>query len=222
MINKIWTILNRGEILASPYSRKLTPYLYREDWPNQRALDILVPFSVPVLEQHFRIEQLIQGALKSSVAGKVEELDPLNTYQKAEITYPEAGFADDSIYEAYYPSDVGDGESFSIACVLDPGIGIFTADGEEQTFTVTADLTSGLDLPNGKQVRFRGPFIGADSFTIAYTPYLKVPWQEILEQLSNITITWPDNNLRLVWLNDYFWLNRASAVVLAVAQGEES
>ena len=163
MINKIWTILNRGEAPTSPYSRKLTPYLYQSSWPNQRALDLLVPVSVPVLEQHFRIEQLVQGILKSSVASKAALLDPLNTYKKATITYPEAGFSDDSIYDTFYPSSVGDGESFSVQCTINPGAGTFTVDGTAQTFTVTNNITSALTLPSDKKMQLRGPFIGTDT-----------------------------------------------------------
>lgn len=220
MINRIWTILNRGITPTSPYSRKLTPNLYTAEWPNQQALDILVPFSMPVLERHFRIEQLVQGVLKSSVAERARAFDVLNTYEKAEITYPEAGFFDDSIYEGFYIGD--EGESFSIYCELDPAALTFTVDGIVQSFTITNNLTSALQLSADAQVRFRGPFSGLDRFTISYTPFLKVPWQSLLQQLDIVDMVWSDKDLRTVWLEDYFWLNRISAVVLMVAEGGEN
>ena len=221
MINKIWTILNRGDTPTSPYGRKMTPQLFANDWPNQRALDILVPFSAPVLDQHFRIEQLVQGLLKSSVREQALAYDTLTTYEKASITYPEPGFVSGSVYSTSFPSDVSDEESFSVNCILDPVAQTFQVEQDDpQTFTITGQLTSKLELPQDKFVQFRGPFVGTDRFLISYNPYLKVPWMEIATRLEFIDIDWSDKDLRDVWLNDHLWLNRVSAVVLQIAQGE--
>ena len=220
MINRIWTILNRGTKPTSPYGRKTAPYLFNASWPNQRALDILVPLNGPVLERHFRIEQLVQGVLRSAVREAALELDLLNTYEQATITYPEVGFHHDSPYTPFFSEGADEGESFSVQCELNPGALTFTVDGTAQAVTITSDLTNLLELPNESQVRFRGPFSGAAIFTIAYTPRLKVPWMNLLHRLEDIEILWPNNALRDVWMHDYLWLNRVSAVVMAIATGE--
>lgn len=219
MINRIWTILNRGVVPASAFSRKLSPYLFSDRWPNQQALDILVPFRGPVLERHFRIEQLVQGLLRSSVADAARQLDPLNTYEKATISYPVPGFQCDSIYTAYFSDPRNLEESFSADCALDPVNNLFYVNDEVQAYTVASGLTSLLQLPNETLVRFRGPFYGVDSFLVSGTPYLTVPWPELLQRLELVEIAWSDNDLRSIWQNDYFWLNRISAVVLEIARG---
>jgi hypothetical protein len=215
MINRIWSTLNRGLTPTSPYSRKLSAG-YSSTQPNQRVLDVLVPPSLPVLEYHFRIERLVQALLRSVLRERALAFDPVNTYEKVTLGYPEPGFATSAVYPAFFGGGVTEGLSFTAECILNPA-GTFTVDGETQTFTITDGLTSVLTLPQSKTVRFRDIAVG-DVFQISFIPQLTAPLPWLVQRLESVEIVWPDAALRQIWQQDWYWLNRLSAAVLAVAE----
>lgn len=218
MINKIWTILNRGSVPSSPFGRRTTASLYSEENPNRHVLDVLNPLTLSTIEAQFRIEQAVQLVLRSILRADALAFDPVNTYEKAALTYPSEGFADDSQYELTYSGQAS--AYFSKECVLTSTE--FTVDGQTVSYSTTNTLSESLEIANGVTIRVRGPVTGTDTFQIIYMPALQVPWNSLIKELEQLEIDWPRKELRTVWLHDYLWLNRIAAIVMAIAEGNDA
>jgi hypothetical protein len=229
-INASWTALSKADFLlwqTAPYVRKTTPKLFKFNGPGYKV-DALIPFGDNLLRA-YQIEQVIQLVLASPLRDRLLEDDALNTYEKANLTYPRPGFViDDGLPTGVRPVtefneesfvELGNGEPI-FKVEVDPNTLTATInDSTVDTFTYANNLTSDITLAPGFVVRLQGN-IGVSTFTfyINFTANPKVDWRGTLARLERTTWRWEDPDLRDIAEQDPLWTNRIAAYAVSAIE----
>ena len=218
MLNIAWSVLVRGQATGLAQCRRVTPTAYKADPAWSAVLDTLVP-DYRAVTGLFRVEQLVQLVLRSSLRERLLAYDPINTYEKALIAYPSPGLAHTCPLPLFFTDSSRRDVSFAYSCMLSPlRLTWLTPDGVV-AYTVTDGLTSHLPLSYDKTIRLRGPFpLAVYQLDVAYTPKLEMDWQALLVQLKTCVIPWQDNDLRAIWQGDFSWVEQLAAVVQEVVE----
>jgi hypothetical protein len=230
MLNKIWSILARGEFLTPyPYNRKVTQEAYLRNNDVDGLISILVPYG-DKLYRTFHIEECVQLLLMSELRERALEFDPINTYEKSNMVYPTAGefvdelgsgrvqfFTDEGALRALGTGDV------QIECEVDSGAMTLTTLDGVFDYTLTNNQSSEIELRTGLKIRLYGPLPGGTfSFTVSYIDDTFVEWGTILQNIENLkTIPWQDGDLKEVWDKDIYWVNRMAAIILNAVEFSE-
>ena len=228
--NVIWSVLSKGRPYGSPkFGRRVTPTAYDDDQSAGRAmLDVLVPFNDELLRAVYA-EHILQLILGSQHADRALSLDPLNTYRKCTLQFPDPGDGliavdiDDSL-EVYTQADdaliraSGQGQ-IVLECLLQPGVGSLQAGEEIYTFTITNGQTSKILLSPGLAVRFRGPCGGAAyEFLYTYTLPASLDWASVWESAQGVRPVWSTKDLRDTWDTDPRWEAKLAAFAMSAVE----
>jgi hypothetical protein len=225
-VNKIWTILAKGkEVSLSAFGRKVSSNLYIASDTYIEMLDVLVPYNDNLLRA-FRIEQLVQLLLLSSWRTQTLELDPINTYERATLTWPTAGgfyssspmtILMTSIPAAFVTKGTGIIET---TCIINPAGTITYDGGTSKIFSYSNNLSSVVELYDGITIRLQGPLpVSSFSVNLTWVTELSTDWMGLLNNLTNLNLQWADADLRNCWDQSPLWAERLSAAVLSVAKG---
>ena len=217
-INTIWTALAKGDNVSGAYTRKVSPVAYQQNLAYEAVIDLLIPASGD-LWRFFQIEQVTQLILRSDLRTRALALDVLNTYEKAQLTYPTPGVSDNAPVSITY-QDTGVDETFRFAeCRVDPVASTINVDDTVSSYALTNGLTSHITITSGLTMRMRGTFpVVPFYFAIVYTPRLVPDWSGLLTSLEGAELLWDDADLRTIWKEDFLWLNRISAVALSAVE----
>jgi len=224
-VNIIWSILMQG-VSYDPVliSRKTSPEVYLDSTEYKRVLDTLVPYSDQFLTS-FRTEQLINLLSKSTLAARASAYDPISTYSKSTLEFPEAGDFHSALPTGvrmqFYTADTAlltQGQVL-YKCTVDPGAGTFTSRTGTSTFTVTNNITSLITIDIGFRIRLKGD-LGASPFDVDiwYVADPTTNWSQLLQNLQAMEHVWTDEDLRDIYINDPFWLNKIAAVTMSAVE----
>jgi len=213
MLNVAWSVLARGQLSGLAQCRRVTPAAYKADTAWTAVLNTLAP-DYRTAAGCFRIEQLVRLVLRSRQRERLLALDPVNTYEKVELIFPEPGFAHTCPLPLFFADNNRQDVAFAYSCELLPlALQWTTPEGFTQ-YTVTDGLTSSLPLSYGKTLKLRGPFVEpVYRFDVVYTPVLEMPWKALREQLRGLHIPWRDTSLRTIWQDDFSWAEQLAAVI---------
>lgn len=218
MLNVTWSVLMRGQPNGLPQCRRVTPGAYKADIAWTRALNTLAP-GYQTLSGLFRIEQLVQLVLKSSLRERLLAFDPVNTYEKAALAWPVPGLAHNCPLPLFFNDSGRTDVAFAYTCTLLPGTLQWSTPEAAVTYTVTDGLTSFLPLSYDKVLRLRGPFIApVYQFDVSYTPKLTMDWALLLAQLQACAIPWRDSELRAIWQDDFSWAEKLAAATQEIVE----
>jgi len=220
VINLTWTVLTKGKIWTIPeYGRRSEPFFYERNREMEPILDLFIPFRDNLL-QSFYSEEMLDLLLSSDLRTRTLEFDPVNTYERSTMQFPEPGFDTDSpvtIVPLVGPTaftDFGDGILRLICNVVVATPSITTRFGT-QNFTMTNNLSSIITLTPGFDIRFQGALPGGDfSFFVEFTADPRVDWEALLIQADNGNWNFEDPELREMYKEDAFWNNRLAALLL--------
>jgi hypothetical protein len=218
MLNIAWSVLVRGRPNSLAQCRRVTPAVYKEDAAWLSVLNTLAP-DYRTVAGFFRIEQLVQLVLRSRLRERLLAFDPVNTYEKATLTFPPPGFAHNCPLPLTFLDRGSPEVSFAYTCLLIPSMLQWSTPEGETTYTVTEGLTSALPLSYDKALRLRGPFGEVEyRFDVAYTPRLEVDWTALKTNLQARPIPWQDAALEAIWRDDFSWVEQLAAVIQAVIE----
>jgi hypothetical protein len=218
MLNISWSVLVRGCPNGLAQCRRTTPVAFKEDPAWKAVLDTLVP-DYQTVAGFFQVEQLLRLVLGSRQRERLLAFDPINTYEKATLTFPEPGFAHTCPLPLFFTDRGRRDKAFAYSCTLVPGSLQWSTPAQTVNYTVTDGLTSFLPLSYEKEIRLRGPFPEPlYQFDVAYTPVLVLELDELMGRLQALTIPWQDTELARVWREDFSWTEQMAALVMAVIE----
>jgi len=220
MLNLMWSILAQGKQYDGVPARRMDNVLFERNELFDEVYSALFPSTLGMLDIQFHIEQYVQLILKSVLRSEALDLDPVNTYEKAALTYPPPGFVSSSPdpLETIYNSAENPTVSFiHNVTVNSVGPAIAFDGGTPVSFTHSNNLSSIIILPENTTIRLSGPLpVGLTDFTIQNNAILSVDWLEIMKRLERLPkIPWTSPDLRKVWKDDLFWANRLSSVLVS-------
>jgi len=224
-MNLIWTALAKGHrFSALQYSRKTSPSEYVESREFVRIIDTIIPYGDNLLRS-FHIEEYTKVILMSVLRERALQFDPLNTYEKSILQFPDPGVSNtdapmDIKHEVDRNAfrDLGNG-ILETMCTVIPGPKLFTTEFGTQNFTMTNGLSSRIEVYPGFNLRLSGTLPGATfSFGVTYIATPRVVYTRIIN-LPDDNIQWVDGELRDIWNTDVDWVNRIAALALNAAEG---
>lgn len=222
-INTIWGVLMQG-VQHDPQeiSRKVARAVFDENTQYLATLNVLVPYKDQILRS-FQVEQLVRLLLASTLRGRALALDPINTYEKSTLMFPEPGSLNTALpgtsrlVHMTSPSafeDYGNGQVV-FSCAVNPAAGTFTSVDGVQSFTVSNNLSSIITVTGGFQIRFQGALGGAPfTFDLAYTADPTMRWMRLLANIKAMEHIWLDEDLRNIYVEDVYWQNQIAAVIM--------
>ena len=192
-------------------------------------LDVLVPFQDNLLRAYYS-EELIKLILKSPFRDRLLEFDPLNTYEKTDLVFPEPGEAITFLEEPtpmtiHTAADeevlLQDGRgSVALDCSADPVTEVLTHNFGTEDFTVTNGLSSHIVLLPGLTIRLQSDFATADPYVFKYTYSIRprVDWIDMLRKAGDVDRIWADPELKNIWDKDPLWTNRLAAFAVSTVE----
>jgi hypothetical protein len=218
-LNKIWSVLAQGELYIGLTARKMDETWYDGDIKYMEIYNCLFGGLDP-LQKQFHIEQYVQLIHSSILKDYAESIDPINTYNKSKLIFPEAGFFDNAPDPISVTVSKGTNPTnYNHTVSVDVSAPSVTIDGGDvQNITYTGNLSSYIDLPNGDRIRLSGTMPGADySFQIENRVELRVDYRKRLALLQGKEpLPWENADLRNVYINEISWVDRLAAVLLQV------
>jgi hypothetical protein len=205
--------------------RKVDPTQYRYNEEYTRLIDMLVPYG-DELFRTYRIEQLVQLVLRSDMADRLEENDPVNLYTRAPLQFPE-------------PSSTNTEAPVTITHLTDKAVTQFEQQGVHSvevtvnpgsltlesdvtgivSFTYSNLLSNAIEILPGRSIRMQGPLPGTPfTFVINYVGDTLVDWPALIKLVDSQEYNWTDATLREFFQNDINWINRVAAVVLLAVE----
>jgi hypothetical protein len=231
-INVAWTILSKADIYmweTAPYVRRTTPPVFAiGDGGPTYKIDVLIPFGDNLLRA-YHIEELIQLVLKSPLRDRLLALDPVNTYEKANLEYPVPGdYVGEVVPEGVRVvsniardafTNLGNGSPI-FKCAVDPVGGTVTVDDNLIiAFTAANNLTSEIEIAPGFVIQFQGPLgVTPFTFSINFVTDPRVDWRATLNRARMTPWNWQDIDLRNIAEQDPLWTNQLSAYVMAAIE----
>ena len=220
MINKFWTLLNRGETCAD--GRAVTPNTYTYDDKYKELHQFMVPVG-EIKYSSYCTEQLLQTITESIYKNELLADDILNTYAVDILS-----MGDDS-YEVIHSTDmqmyvlnesdddpVWLDKSFSVD--IDPTALTATVASSGQgtvvyTFVMTDNLSDKILLSNKLYLPMQGT-LPASSFVIGIDYHQKFirSVTGILSSLENIEIPWGNETYKANYFDDSFPINKLATV----------
>jgi len=231
MINQAWSVLSKGSAYADPTSsRKVDASAYTDSSAAAvRMLDILCPFSDDLLRSH-RAEGILELVRRSPFADRLQAIDPVNTYDKATLTFPSS---DLSIEITAQPTDLriflfSDDEVFldegrasvSMSCSIDTTTNTVSSEWTSGSYTVTGNLSSYVTIYPGVRVRMQSDFASASpyEFTVSKTVLPKTDYADLLSKAAAIPAAWSDPDLEDTWKSDPLWSNKLAAFAISAVE----
>jgi hypothetical protein len=226
--NVLWSILASGNDGGQPsFCRYIDIYNLEIMKPDPGIIDVLVPFSDPLLRAKY-VEGLTQLVLKSSLRERALALDPVNTYEKATLSWPDAG----AFYQATPSGELTittqaedeklleAGRGFvQTGLQINTGLRTLACSFGEFSYTMSGGLSSHLPLLPGLTLRLRFSTVSpAYSVDYSYVADAKVDWVATLARAKASEPEWDDPLLRDIWENDPIWTNRLAAFVLSAVE----
>ena len=228
MINKIWSALTMGKTFPTgAYTRKTDPTPYREPTGTVlRTLRMLSPYR-DELFQSFRVDQLVQLLMRSPFSPQARVLDPINTYQRAHLVFPEVGEVPHGVpsglrvvFQTEQSTLLARGNGTPVFhYTVDVGAKTVTYLGDTEPFTFVNGLSSHIVFIPGLSFRFSGALPGGDfSMTHEYVARTSMDWQTLLLQADAMDHNWENRELFDTWRSDVDWSRRLSALILSTAE----
>jgi len=231
MINQIWSVLSKGKPYAeATYSRKVDRTAFTDESSEAvQMLDLLCPFSDDLLRA-YRVSELLDLVLRSPFADRVLQLDPINTYDKTSLIFPDPGvsveitaqptalrlfvFSDDTQFLAEGRSSV------VVSCTVDTTTNTVSSEWNTSTYSVTGSLSSYVTIYPGIRVRMQSDFASASpyTFTAAKTVVPTTDYSELLSAAEASRPVWSDPTLEETWRFDPLWSNRLAAFVVSAVE----
>jgi hypothetical protein len=229
-LNRTWGILTKERASANlQYYRKFSENVYSSDRRLDRILDILVPYAgYDDLGRGHRVDALLNVLLRSVLRDRTLAFDPLNTYEKAKLSFPEQGVLDADF-----------GISINLG-TFDPNFGFFRVWGEavggivsynpasnnggtpDQNYVITNNLSNKI-LILEQEPHFNFQFTedpnGNFGFTVVGNP--TVDFSGILQAMEAIQIEndIEDKELRDIFTKEDNWVDRMAAIITYVVEG---
>jgi hypothetical protein len=223
-----WSVLSKDDFTlweAAPYARHITGSVLKTDGPLYK-LSALVPFGDNLLRAH-QIEQLVQQVRRSSLADRLLELDPLNTYDLDNLQYPSPGQTHSelpdgvtvrTVYDESAFVDLGQG-SPHFSCSVNPVAGTITVNGTTSDFTATNNLSSPVELGPGFTMYMKGDLgVTNFEFLIILNANPKTDWKGTLDRVTATSWRWEDPELKDIAEQDPLWTNRLAAYVVSAVE----
>jgi hypothetical protein len=227
-LNKSWAVLVREKTGgSSDYYRKFDNNVYKENLTYDRVLDVLMPYAPDDHVGRARgAENLVQLVLRSRLADSLRAYDDLNTYEKAELSFPEPGTIEvygNPIHVNYQPSNSNFG------CLTVQGTATGGVVSYAPSSSNASDPDAGYVVLNGKSndlpifssdPKFFYNFIedpnGSFSFKVFGEPV--TDYHKLLEDLESFKVSniFNDADLKDIYNNEDNWVDRLASVVLLI------
>ena len=229
-LNRTWGILAKEQESSNlQFYRKFSENVYSPERSLVRILDILVPYAkYDDLGRGHRIDSLISILLRSTLRDRVLDFDPLNTYEKAKLSFPEQGVIDTDF-----------GISINLG-TFDPNFGFFRVWGEavagvvsydpssnnagtpNQNYVITNSLSNKITILESNphfNFQFTEDPNGSFGFTVVGNP--TVDFSGILQAMEFIRIEdqIEDKELRDTFTREDNWVDRLAAIIIYVVEG---
>ena len=228
--NRIYSIFSRGLPYGDPsFGRFVQENAYDYSQTSGAAmLAALVPYNDQFLRAVYA-EHLTQFLWRSNLRDRAEEMDPVNSYEKATVQFPEPGseIIDVGItdpFDVHVTADVdtllerGDGR-FELACLVDSGAQTLTYNNQVFSYTVSNGLSSKIGIIPGLSVKLRSDFAAPTySFILRYTLPARLDWNALRESVGKTKPVWTDPVLALIWEEDPRWDQKLAAYVMSAVE----
>jgi len=224
--NVAWSVLASG-VPVGPYGRLVDPNAV--NWLTGTAremVNVLVPYNDNLLRSLY-VEELVQLTLRSSLRSRLLDLDPVQSYTKAPLLFPEPGaqykeIADSLTFFTSADEDAlrrrGQGEIYTMFSI-DMGTSRFTSDFGSETFVMASGLSSPIILVPGLILQFRETTaLPAHSGEYRYILRSSVDWPALLSRLQMSKPVWSSQDLRQIWEQDVLWTDRIAAYVMSTVE----
>jgi len=231
--NLSWGILALGvPVTTSAYGRKFAETAYGGNCRD--ILSVLIPVAVgDPMKRAFHIEELIKLIRRSTLKSRFDAFDSFNTYDKAELQFPEPGFDFDSPV-ALNPKIIGEVpvSRLRIAAVYNAGTVSYKDHSDNRLLSIGPD-SYGVTYTNGQsddipvvddvfRIRLKESEVDAQAqpFDIGfeYISALHISWEDLLASLQISDYTFTDVDLKTIWNEETSFVERIAALTLDVLE----